>query len=238
MSQSFSFKQFSIQQDQCAMKVGTDGVLLGAWPSVRAHDKVLDIGAGTGLIALMLAQKQATSAVIGIEIDKIAAQQASENVANSPFADRVQIQAISIQDYADLAGDKFDLIVSNPPFFTGGVLSDNMQRRQVRHTVKLSHNDLLRSVQRLLKDDGRFCVVLPWLEGLRFQELAASYQLYTTRKCIISPRPDSSPNRLLLQLERKEKAVEENSMSIYAHESGEERSAAFKSLTADYYLKL
>ena len=218
------------------MKVGTDGVLLGAWPEVKANDKVLDIGTGTGLIALMLAQKQSSVNVVGVEIDKETASQAAENIADSPFADRVRVEASDIQTFSQLHPVTYDLIVSNPPFFTGGVLSDNMQRREVRHTVKLSHNDLLRSVLLLLKDTGRFCVVLPWLEGLRFQEWATNYQLFTTKKCIVRPRPDKPPNRLLLQFERIEKAIEESEMTIYADASGNERSTLFQKMTKAYYL--
>jgi len=218
------------------MKVGTDGVLLGAWPLVLPKEKVLDIGTGTGLIALMLAQKESSSTVVGVEIDETAATQASENAANSPFFDRVEVVTKDIQTYSQLHIAKFDLIVSNPPFFTGGVLSDNMQRRQVRHTVKLSHNDLLRSVQLLLKPNGRFCVVLPWLEGLRFQEWAMTYQLFTTKKCVVRPRPNLAPNRLLLQFEKIEKQIEETEMSVYAGLKGEERSDEFRALTKLYYL--
>lgn len=244
MSQPFRFKQFSIKQDRCPMKVGTDGVLLGAWPEVYPNTSVLDIGTGTGLIALMLAQKEATAQVIGVEIDEIAAAQAMDNVNNSPFARQTKIKTIAIQEFSQLENEKFDLIVSNPPFFTGGVLSDNMERMNVRHTIKLSHQDLLRSVQCLLKIEGRFCVVLPWLEGLRFQELAEEYRLITTKKCIISPRPNQSPNRLLLEMklcatysDRQKMPTEEISkMSIYADVVGEERSTTFQEMTQAYYL--
>ncbi len=218
------------------MKVGTDGVLLGAWPDVKVNDKILDIGTGTGLIALMLAQKDTSTNIVGVEIDKETAKQAIENVDNSPLADRVQIEALDVQTFSRLQAASYDLIVSNPPVFTGGVLSENMKRRQVRHTVKLSHSDLLRSVLLLLKPNGRFCVILPWLEGLRFQEWAANYQLFVTKKCIISPRPNQPPNRLLLQFERKESNVIVSEMSIYAKSKGNERSDTFKQMTGDYYL--
>ena len=244
MNQTFHFKQFSIHQDRCPMKVGTDGVLLGAWPTVYPNTSVLDIGTGTGLIALMLAQKEATSQVVGVEIDEIAAIQATENVNNSPFADRVQIKAVGVQEFCESNTDKFDLIVSNPPFFTGGVLSDNMERMQVRHTIKLSHQDLLRSVQQLLKNKGRFCVILPWLEGLRFQELAEEYRLITIKKYMISPRPNRSPNRLLIEMHlcaqyvdrQKMAPAEILKMSIYANVKGEERSDEFINMTKAYYL--
>jgi tRNA1Val (adenine37-N6)-methyltransferase len=175
--------------------------------------------------------------VVGVEIDQAAASQAQANVAASPFADRVDIIHSSIQDFTQTNDELFDLIVSNPPFFSGGVLSENIGRAEVRHTVKLSHQDLLRSVQRLLHPQGRFCLVLPMLEGLRFQELAASYQLITTHICQVSPRPGMNPNRLLLELGKSKVSTPQTSgMIIYADVSGTKRSEEFTALTQDFYL--
>lgn len=236
----FQFKQFSIEQDLCAMKVGTDGVLLGAWAPVEGIKRALDIGAGTGVLALMLAQRQPSAEVIGVEVDEQAASQAKVNVANSPFSERVVIEHLSIQSYAqNPAAGTFGLIVSNPPFFTGGVLSDNQERASVRHTVKLSHQDLLRSVQRLLSPTGKFCTVLPLLEGLRFEELAATYQFHLTHKCEIRPRIDKPINRLLLQFEKqpaREEVVKET-FSLFAGATGETRSERYIELTRDFYLE-
>lgn len=240
-SNVFRFKQFVIAQDQCAMKVGTDGILLAAWARVGEVRHILDIGTGTGLIALMLAQRQTEAQVIGIEIDQAAAEQARDNIAASPFADRVEIIQGSIQDYTQTAVGTFDLIVSNPPFFTGGVISEQEGRASVRHTVKLSHQDLLRSVQRLLAPAGSFCLVLPWLEGLRFMELAKSYQLYTWQKIKVSPSPEKSPNRLLLSLRKTPPSgdiPEDGALSIYARGGADSpRSAAYQELTADFFIR-
>ncbi len=240
-SNVFRFKQFVIAQDQCAMKVGTDGILLAAWAKVEEVRQILDIGTGTGLIALMLAQRQTQAQIIGVEIDQGAAEQAQNNVAASPFLDRVKIIQGSIQDYTQTAGGTFDLIVSNPPFFTGGVISEQEGRASVRHTVKLSHQDLLRSVQRLLAPEGSFCLVLPWLEGLRFVELAKSYQLYTWQKIKVSPSPEKSPNRLLLSLRKTPPPgdmPEDGALSIYARGGADSpRSAAYQKLTADFFIR-
>ncbi|MEM1216825.1 MAG: methyltransferase, partial [Bacteroidota bacterium] len=127
----FQFQQFTIQQDACAMKVGTDGVLLGAWAPVAEVQTILDIGTGTGLIALMLAQRQPAALVTGVEIDAAAAVQAQANAEASPFRERMTVAAQSIQDFTDQQDARFDLIVSNPPFFSGGVLSDQLARAEV-----------------------------------------------------------------------------------------------------------
>ena len=159
----FDFQQFSIRQDRCAMKVGTDGVLLGAWVPVEGAKSMLDIGAGTGLISLMLAQRSQEAKVTAVEVDEHAARQAIENAAASPFASQIVVEQQSIQDFSRQQVGPFDLIVSNPPFFSGGVISEQEGRASVRHTVKLSHQDLLRSVQKLLTEEGSFCLILPWL---------------------------------------------------------------------------
>lgn len=225
-------------QDRCPMKVGTDGVLLGAWASVAGVGQALDIGSGTGVIALMLAQRQPAARVVGLEVDEVAARQAAGNALDSPFRERVTILPQSVQDYAlEAPAGTFDLIVSNPPFFTGGVMSENQGRASVRHTVKLSHQDLLRSVQRLLSPQGRFSVVLPLLEGMRFEELAATYHLYVTRHCAVTPRPGKPVHRLLLEMSyTKPVAVERNTFAIHAEETGDVRSEAYVNLTRDFYL--
>ncbi|MEL7248182.1 MAG: methyltransferase [Bacteroidota bacterium] len=236
----FQFQQFSVKQDQCAMKVGTDGILLGAWAPIGPTSSILDIGAGTGLIGLMLAQRQADAKVVAVEVDPDAAKQAGQNAQSSPFADRIQVIAESIQEFTKQTGQTFDLIVSNPPFFSGGVISEQEGRASVRHTIKLSHQDLLRSVQRLLNKEGSFCLVLPWLEGLRFQEIAASYQLFTHRVAKVRPSPEKSANRVLLELKRTpaphDGPVQEE-MLIY-EKAGEnaKRSNDFQELTAAFYL--
>lgn len=222
------------------MKVGTDGVLLGAWSKVFPNEKVLDIGTGTGLVTLMLAQKDSTATFVGVEINKSAASQASENATNSPFCDRIQIDAVDIQTYSSLNQTSFDLIVSNPPFFAGNLLSGNMDRMHVRHTIKLSHEDLLKSVRKLLKKDGRFCLILPVVEGRQFQELAKEYRLFTSKKCVVRPRPNKPPNRLLIEMRfdfsRPKDEIISEEISIYANEEGDVRSNAFQALTKSYYL--
>lgn len=240
-SSSFQFQQFTIEQDKCTMKVGTDGILLGAWTPLLDSLQILDIGAGTGLIGLMLAQRKSDAEVTMVEVDEQAAEQAMSNVAASPFGDRIQVVCSPVQEFRPAGNKRFDLIVSNPPFFTGGVISEQEGRASVRHTIKLSHQDLLRSVQRLLAPEGSFCLVLPWLEGLRFMELAKSYQLFTWQKIKVSPSPEKAPNRLLLSLRKTPPSgdlPENGALSIYATDGADApRSDAYEELTADFFVK-
>lgn len=223
------------------MKVGTDGVLLGAWADVGSAATILDIGAGSGLIALMLAQRQPNAHIHAVEIDEAAAAEAAANAAASPWGHRIAIFPQPIQDFAAALArqEGYHLIASNPPFFTGGVLSLSAPRQSVRHTVKLSHHDLLSAVRKLLLPDGKFCVVLPLLEGLRFAEWAAGYQLYTVRQTQVRPRPSQPPNRILLQLEKQPPtgSLTDEELSIY-NDHNNDWTPAYQALTRDFYLKL
>ena len=232
----FQFKQFSIAQDQCSMKVGTDGVLLGAWADISGASRILDIGAGTGLIAIMLAQRNKDALVHAVEIDEKACTQAVKNMADSPFADRLTSFPVSIQDYS-FKPERYDLIVSNPPFFSGGTLSNNSDRDAVRHTVKLPHGALLLSVQRLLNDDGKFAVILPFIEGLRFEEMAATYNLYCTRKTEVKSKADKPVERLLLEFEKVKKEPIANQLVIQK-EKRNDWTDDYIALTGDFYLKM
>jgi tRNA1Val (adenine37-N6)-methyltransferase len=233
----FQFKQFSIAQDRCPMRVGTDGVLLGAWADVNKVKNILDIGTGTGLIAIMLGQRTETAQVVAVEIDEAACQQAIENCQNVAWGNRVQAIPISIQDYAKAAKETFDLIVSNPPFFTGGTFSDNQDRASVRHAVKLPHGDLLGAVRTLLAQKGKFCVILPYIEGLRFVEMASTYHLYCTKSTKIYPKAGKPVERLLLQFEKEAKNMTEDSLIIQKEERNE-WTEAYIQLTKDFYLNM
>lgn len=230
----FHFKQFTVEQDRCPMKVGTDGVLLGAWADVQGARYALDIGTGCGVIALILAQRAPQAHVHGVEIDPHAAAQAAQNMARSPWPDRLQVFEDSIQHFARSTDQRYDLIVSNPPFFSGGTFSDNNDRQAVRHTVKLPHGDLLIAVQRLLAQGGRFCLILPHIEGLRFCELANSYHLFCSRRTRVFTRPGKPVERLLLQFEAEVKPLVQDDLYIYAGE-GPEWSDAYVALTSPFY---
>ncbi|MEO0339272.1 MAG: methyltransferase [Bacteroidota bacterium] len=236
---SFQFKQFSIKQDECTMKVGTDGVLLGAWASVDDANHILDIGAGTGVIAIMLGQRtqDSTAKVHAVEIDEKAAAQAKENMQATDWSARMELYQESIQDYSRKSDLKYDLIVSNPPFFSGGTFSHNQDRNDVRHTIKLPHGDLLIAIRRLLSKQGRFCVVLPLIEGLRFQEMAGEYSLYCTKKTKVKSKADKGVERLLLQFEWDDQPEQVDELVIQ-HEGRNDWTEAYIGLTRDFYLKM
>jgi len=235
--QPFQFKQFAVEQDQCAMKVGTDGVLLGAWVELNGAKKILDIGTGTGLIAIMAAQRNPEAEVHGVEIDHVACEQAATNMAASPFAERLKSIEQPIQDYAKLTRESYDLIVSNPPFFSGGTFSANQNKNDVRHTVKLPNGDLLQAARKLLTKDGKFAVILPYIEGLRFQELAARYHLYCTKITEVFPTKSKPVERLLLQFEQEPKPLKKDSLIIQAG-GRNEFTAEYIELTQDFYLNM
>ena len=217
------------------MKVGTDGVLLGAWADVAGPERILDIGTGSGVIAIMLAQRRPSAAVHGVEIDAESCEQARENVRISPWADRLSMVCASVQTYEGKEG-AYDLIVSNPPFFSGGTFSDNQDRTSIRHTTKLPHGDLLQSARRLLSPAGRFCVVLPLIEGLRFREMATQYQLYCTRFRAVRSKEEKPVERLLLQFERRPKEIVEEPELIIQFDGINDWTPAYRELTGDFYL--
>jgi tRNA1Val (adenine37-N6)-methyltransferase len=236
-TQPFQFKQFSIHQENCLMKVGTDGVLLGAWADAQNAASILDIGTGTGVIAIMLAQRSPAEQIVGVEIDEQSYVQARQNMNAAPWNDRLEAVHAPIQDYSKIYHAGFDLIVSNPPFFSGGTFSKDQDRTSVRHTVKLPHGDLLRAVQRLLNPKGRFCVILPYIEGLRFQELAENYMLYPTKKMEVRGKAGKPVERILLQFEKQKKdIVQQPELTIRAASKTEEWTGPYKELTADFYL--
>jgi len=233
----FRFKQFEIEQDGCAMKIGTDGVLLGAWADTTEANDILDVGTGTGVIAIMLAQRVPNAKVDAVEIDDTACQTAIQNMNNSPFAERLNCSKDSIQDYAKVTRKEYDLIVCNPPFFTGGTLSNQDNRNNVRHTVKLPTGDLLSSVRRLLKKNGKFCVILPLIEGLRFKEQAHNYNLHCSKVTEVKPKHDKSVERLLLQFEKNE-TEEVVDQLVIQFEKRNDYTEDYINLTKDFYLKM
>lgn len=236
---AFRFKQFQVQQDRCAMKVNTDGVLLGAWTAVAQRQRALDIGTGTGVIAMMLAQRAPQLNITGVEIDADSAAQAAENMAATPWKDRLSCVQVPVQEFARNAQETFDLIVCNPPFFSGGVLSEAHDRNVVRHTVKLPHGELLHAVRNLLSKDGVFTVILPWLEGLRFQELASHYGLQVRFRVDVRGKVGKPVERILLQLERNPCELQQSELTI--QEEGPENNLwteEYKSLVKDFYIHM
>jgi tRNA1Val (adenine37-N6)-methyltransferase len=230
----FVFKQFRILQDKCAMKVGTDAVLLGAWVDTSGAQKILDIGTGTGIIALMLAQKSSAE-IDAIDIDSNAFLQASENIENSKWANRVKAHHKSIQHYLSSCNNKYDLIVSNPPYFVDSSKAIEESRTNARHTDCLSFDDLLNGVIQLLANSGKFYIILPVKESQIFKEMAQKQKLFLTKLTRVITRPDKPEKRFLMKFELHEKPHEEDHI-IIEEEGRHCYSVAYKELTKDYYL--
>ncbi len=231
----FQFKQFTIRQTGVSMKVNTDGVLLGAWAPVDGAETIVDVGAGTGVIALMLAQRNASAVIDAVEIDVASARQAQTNVTDSPWSTRVNVRQQSFQDFTAQCAATYDLVVSNPPYFVDALLSPSQARTLARHAGNLSHNELISCSKKILAPHGRLCVVLPFSEGLKFIALADAQQLFCTRKTTVYSSMAKPPKRLLLQFSLQPVTLIEDELAI--HESGNiEYTEPYKNLTKEFYL--
>ena len=237
MSEVFHFKKFEVAQSGAAMKVGTDSVLLGCWTAVADARRMLDIGAGTGVLALMMAQKAGNAPffIDAVEIDADSAALAEQNFARSPWAGSLRLHQVRIQEFAKFSLEKYDLIISNPPFFSGGTFAEGQNRAAARQNFQLPNGDLLQAVRQLLGENGRFCLILPWLEGIRFAEMASVYGLHCTRRADVFGREGRPEERVLLQLEKNPYPFEREEIIVYG--DGQAHSAEFRALTADFYVK-
>lgn len=198
----FQFQQFRINQDRCAMKISTDAVMLGALAEAEDPKRILDIGTGTGVIALMLVQRFPDADVEAVELDEQAANQAEENFAESKFTARLSIHQVRIQDF--VTSQKFDLIVSNPPYFTAHLKAKTKERNQALHTDTLSFDDLAEQSIRLLADSGRFWLILPPYESGVFQDLARGKGLFPNRIFRLKDKQDKQVQREIIAFSFKE----------------------------------
>lgn len=230
----FHFKQFTIIQDRCGMKVTTDGVLLGAWTHLNGVQRILDIGTGTGLIALMLAQR-CTAKIDGVEIDRQAALQAQENVDNSPWQHQVKVYHSSIQDYTLSCPHLYDLIVCNPPFFTNVSPAANVARSLARHDDRLTLIDLCFAVNRLLTKEGRMTVIYPALAENLFKDRVKQFGFFCNKIVYIKPTPRSLPKRILIELSRLPVCLSEQTLIIQTAQQN--YTPEFIDVVRDFYLK-
>ena len=195
----FTFKQFFVAHDRCAMKVGTDAILLGAWAPVAGVRRILDIGSGSGLIALMLAQRTPSPVEIdAVELESEAAQQAQENVRQSPWPARIQVHQQDIARWAERCDQRYSLIVSNPPYFAPGVACSSAARDSARATSTLDHQTLLRSAALLIEEEGMFCVVLPTATGETFISQALADGWHLRFRLDVAEYAHRPPHRVLL----------------------------------------
>ena len=236
MSNSFfQFKQFTIQQDQCAMKVGTDGVLLGAWVDLTNKKKCLDVGTGTGLIALMMAQRTAEAHITAVEVDEEAVVQARRNVLNSPWKDRVEMVHCNFLSFQP--NQKFDSIVSNPPYFTNNLISPDKQRTLARHNNHMTYAELINKVVTLLSNQGSFSVILPFSQKDYFIALCQESGLNVKRLVNIQTRIGVPFKRILLEFVfSKIEVVEEKELLVEIERHS--YSPEYTNLTKDFYLKM
>lgn len=244
----FRFKQFEIAQDRCAMKVGTDGVLLGAWAS--GGSRILDIGSGTGLISLMMAQRFPMAQVVGIDMDEDACGQAKENVERSPFVERVVIRHCRLQDFhcagagTSSVGDGdarieenglFDAIVSNPPFFVNSMKNPDSKRSMARHTDTLPFRELWSGVKCLLAENGVFSVVLPAEVKDDFIAEGCVSGFYLIRQCAVKTVDRKQPKRYLLSFSKHRNGMQESTTEIMMDKDGN-RSEWYTKITDEFYL--
>lgn len=228
----FTFRQFHIEQDKCAMKVGTDGVLLGSW--AKGGKRILDIGTGTGLIALMMAQRFPDANIDAIEIDENAVIQATGNVLRSPFTKQIVVKHCSLQTYSETK-EKYDSIICNPPYFVDSLKSNDNNRTVARHTDTLPFNELIKCAYQLLTPNGHFSLVLP-VESYRILEPEAILNGFSViKKVLVKTTPSKQPKRILVELGKV--PDEYFSTTEYLQDCAGNKSEWYKEITKEFYLK-
>lgn len=234
---TFSFKQFNVQQDRCAMKIGTDGVLLGAWtPLINNPYNLLDIGAGTGILSLMLAQRSNLEQIDAIEIDEGAYEQCVENFEASPWSDRLFCFHAGLDEFVDDPEDEYDLIISNPPFYTDTFKSENTQRDIARFEDALPFEELIEAADLLLSENGIFSVIIPYKEETKFVSMCKELELFPLKITRVKGTPTAEIKRSLLAFTRIEQTpiIDELTIEISRHQYTPE----YIALTEDFYLKM
>lgn len=233
----FTFKRFKVNQDRCAMKIGTDAVLLGAWASLENHPfSILDIGAGTGILSLMLAQRSNSQLIDAIEIDDNAYEQCVDNFEQSPWSDRLFCYHASLEEFAEEIEDSYDLIVCNPPFYSEDYKTTNHQRDLARFQDAMPFNHLMESVSKLLSKDGIFVVIIPFKEEETVIKLASGMNLYPNRLLRVKGTHNSEIKRSLLEFSFHESKINKQELviEIERHQYTED----YINLTKDFYLKM
>ncbi len=232
-TEGFQFQQFFVAHDRCGMKVGTDCILLGAWADVDSARRILDIGTGCGLLALMAAQRNHAAHIEAVECEFAASHQASENFRKSPWAARLKIWNSTIQEFAP-TGERFDSIVCNPPFFSTGLRAREESRRNARHDRKLPLGELLAAAQRLLSAQGKLSMIWPAATVVDVLQAAIAAGLQLSRRTNVSPSPNVSPKRVLLEFGFQSVDLQEEWLTVES--SKHVYTDAFRQLTRGFYL--
>lgn len=233
----FSFKRFTVRQPRAAMKVGTDGVVLGAWFDVGGPDvRILDVGTGTGLIALMAAQRNPAARIDAVEIDPSSCLDAQENFAASPWGDRLRLFGESFAAFCSRSEGGYDRIVSNPPYFVRSLRSPDDARTAARHADSLPFEELLGGVRGLLIPEGALSVILPCDAAREFTLAALCVGLYRSRILYVRSVPGTEPKRVCMEFRFGERTETVASLTLL----GEDRTAGeeYRALAGDFYLRM
>jgi tRNA1Val (adenine37-N6)-methyltransferase len=218
------------------MKIGTDGVLLGAWTDIHNAESILDIGAGTGVIALMLAQRSNADVIDAIEIDSNAYEQCVENFESSLWGDRLYCYHAGLDEFIEELEDLYDVIVCNPPFYTESVTSGDLQRDQAKQNEFLPFNELLEGVSVLISENGIFCTIIPFKEKDDFIRIAATFDLFPSRCMHVKGNPAAEIKRVLLEFSKQKKAFEVQDLTI--EKERHVYTMDYINLTKNFYLKM
>lgn len=237
MNQPFKFKQFSVNQNQCAMKIGTDSVLLGAWTSLKHKPQtILDIGAGTGVLSLMLAQRSQAHTIDALEIDENAHQQCVTNFENSPWADRLFCYHASLLEFAEEIDDKYELIICNPPFYSEDYKTQNQARDLARFNDAMPFEHLIVSASKLLAKDGLFSVIIPFKDEHQLIDLAAKLQLFPVEILRVKGHKNASIKRSLIAFSFLKTATQTSELIIET--ARHQYTQDYINLTKEFYLKM
>ena len=232
---AFQFKQFTVEDDRSSMKVGTDAVLLGSWACPENRLYTLEIGCGSGLISLMLAQKM-KGFITAIDIDKDSAEQAHQNFMASKWNNKLESIHTSLQQFLKQSYKKFDIIISNPPFFNNSLNSPYKNRTLSKHTNTLSYPELVKGIKKLLKQDGIVYIILPYEESKEFIFLMRKADFCLSKECLVIPKENKEANRILMEFSYKDSEL--TSEKLYIRNKDNSYTEKYKQLCKDYYVNL
>ncbi|HSO77083.1 MAG TPA: methyltransferase [Bacteroidales bacterium] len=233
----FKFKQFTVRQEKAAFRVTTDSVLLGAWADFKGDKRIIDIGTGTGLLALMAAQRCEAN-ITALEPDMLSFEEAQTNVGNSPWPSRISLVNCTVQNFVPEEGILFDTVITNPPFFKGSLLNPDIRKAKARHDFSLQPEEVLMAADRLLTREGKLQLVLPLTEGMLFLKRAESFGFFCRRILRVKSNPAAAVRRVLMTLERGRTGTPEDSIIVIENGVRHDYSDEYIALTKEFYLKM